>query len=103
MTDAVPGDFSASAAIGSALRRHEPSGPQMSNLYLAPPAAPGMKISQTPDPPSERIGCACPSQKLKSPITRTPRAFGAQTAKAVPVTGSKPFLNGSWPAAPAGL
>ena len=53
---------------------------------MLPGATPGMNSSQTPAPPSERIGCARPSQKLKSPTSLTPRAFGAQTANAVPVS-----------------
>ena len=56
----------------------------MENLYLAPGATPGTNSSQTPAPPSDRMGWARPSQKLKSPTRRTPRAFGAQTANAVP-------------------
>jgi hypothetical protein len=43
-------------AIGSALARHWPSAPRMWNRYLLPTWTPGMKISQTPDEPSERIG-----------------------------------------------
>jgi hypothetical protein len=43
-----------------------------------------MKISQTPDGPSERIGCTRPSQSLKSPTALTRWAFGAQTAKCTP-------------------
>ncbi len=46
-----------------------------------------MNSSHTPDTPSERIGNPRLSQKSKSPVTRTPRAFGAQTAKDTPVTG----------------
>ena len=46
----------------------------------------GMNSSQIPVDPSERIGCAVPSQKLKSPETRTPWAFGAHTAKDTPLT-----------------
>ena len=57
----------------------------MENLYLAPGPTPGTNSSHTPAPPSDRMGWARPSQKLKSPVTRTPRAFGAQTANAVPV------------------
>ena len=49
----------------------------------------GTNSSQTPDAPSDRIGWACPSQKLKSPATRTPRAFGAQTANEDPVTSPR--------------
>src|SRR5204862_2960526 len=83
-TEAVAGGSSASAASGSALARHTPSGPQIAYLYRVPSPAPGTNSSQTPLPPSERIGWVRPSQWLKSPITRTPRALGAQTAKAVP-------------------
>ena len=42
---------------------------------------PGTNSSHTPDAPSERIGKRRPSQRSKSPTTRTLRAFGAQTAK----------------------
>ena len=83
-----PGGVSASAAIGSAFSRQTPSGPQIENLYRVPGPTPGTNSSQTPAPPSDRIGWARPSQKLKSPTTRTPRAFGAQTANAVPVAAS---------------
>ena len=61
-TDAVAGGFSAALAIGSAFSRHTPSGPQIAYLYLAPSVTPGMKSSHTPEPPSERIGYARPSQ-----------------------------------------
>ena len=61
----------------------------MSNLYLVPAWTPGTNSSHTPAEPRDRIGCACPSQKLKSPMTRTPRALGAHTAKDVPVTSPK--------------
>ena len=44
-----------------------------------------MKISQTPDGTSSRIGWTRPSQPLKSPITLTRSAFGAHTAKCTPV------------------
>ena len=47
---------------------------------------PGTNSSQTPDWPSWRIGCSRPSQALNSPLTRTARADGAQTAKDVPLT-----------------
>ncbi len=42
-----------------------------SNLYFAPSSTPGMKSSQIPDEPSERIGCRRPSHELKSPTTAT--------------------------------
>src|SRR5947209_396540 len=83
-TDAVAGGISAEVAIGSAFSRHTPSGPQIAYLYLVPSPIPGTNSSHTPDPPSERIGYARPSQPLKSPVTRTPCAFGAQTANAAP-------------------
>ena len=46
----------------------------------------GTNSSHTPVLPSTRIGCAQPDQPSKSPVTRTPWADGAQTAKLVPVT-----------------
>ncbi|CAM5725219.1 hypothetical protein SFUMM280S_03738 [Streptomyces fumanus] len=73
-------------ASGSARRVCEPSGRVMSNLYSSPSPTPGTNSSHTPDEPSDRIGKPVPSQKLKPPATRTPRAFGAHTAKRVPVT-----------------
>ena len=45
-----------------------------------------------PEPPSERIGWPWPFQWLKSPMTRTPRAFGAQTANEVPVMSPEAVL-----------
>ena len=83
-TDAVAGGVSAALAIGSAFSRHTPSGPQIAYLYLAPSLTAGTNSSHTPDPPSERIGYARPSHPLKSPVTRTPCAFGAQTANDAP-------------------
>ena len=52
-----------------------------------PAPTPGTNSSHTPELPSERIGWAQPAQPSKSPVTRTPCAVGAQTAKLVPVTG----------------
>ena len=46
-----------------------------------PTGEPGTKISYTPISPTLFIGFACLSQLLKSPITETYLAFGAQTAK----------------------
>ena len=46
----------------------------------------GTNSSHTPLLPSDRIGCDAPFQPLKSPTTRMPRALGAHTAKATPVT-----------------
>ena len=46
----------------------------------------GTNSSQTPVLPSTRIGCAHPVQPSKSPVTRTPCADGAHTAKLVPLT-----------------
>src|SRR5438105_11576748 len=69
---------------GSALSRTEPSAPSTSNLYSSPSVISGTNSSQTPELLRLRIGSRRPSQRLKSPTTRTPRAFGAQTAKATP-------------------
>ncbi len=44
-----------------------------------------MKISHTPELPSERIGKYRPSQWLKSPTTETRLALGAQTANDTPM------------------
>jgi hypothetical protein len=55
-------------------------------LVAAAGPMPGTKISQTPVAPRLRIACPRPTQWLNSPTTRTARAFGAQTAKLVPVT-----------------
>ena len=49
-----------------------------------PSARSGMKISQTPDGISRRMTCVRPSHRLKSPMTLTRCAFGAQTAKCTP-------------------
>ena len=46
----------------------------------------GTNSSHTPDVPSWRIGCSRPSQLLNDALRRIPRAEGAQTANAVPVT-----------------
>ncbi len=86
-TDAVSGGFWVAAANGSALVRHSPSAPRIAYLYWVPAPMSGTNSSQTPLEPSVRIGCARPSQWLKSPTTRTPRALGAQTANDVPCTG----------------
>lgn len=43
-----------------------------------------MKISQIPELPRARMALTAPSQPLKSPITCTDRAFGAQTANDTP-------------------
>ena len=61
-TDAVAGGCSVAAASGSAFSRQTPSRPQIAYLYRAPSPTPGMNSSHTPDPPSERIGYARPSQ-----------------------------------------
>jgi hypothetical protein len=61
-TDAVAGGSSVALASGSAFSRQTPSGPQIAYLYLVPSVTPGTKSSHTPEPPSERIGYARPSQ-----------------------------------------
>src|SRR6201986_2603709 len=87
-TDAVAGGISDAAASGSDFSRHTPSGPQIAYLYRVPSVTPGTNSSHTPDPPSERIGDARPSQLLKSPGTRTPCACGAQAASGARNVGS---------------
>src|SRR5579871_896529 len=87
-TDAFAGGTSVWNATGSLFSRSRPSCVRSSNLYFAPSSTPGTNSSQIPEEPSERIGCRRPSHELKSPTTATERAFGAQTANAVPTTPS---------------
>ena len=47
-----------------------------------------VQSSKTPELPTRRIGKSRPSHRQKSPTTLTRRAFGAQTANAVPSTPS---------------
>ncbi len=86
MTDEVAGGTSVRRASGSARSVFEPSGRVISNLYSSPSPMSGRNSSHTPDDPSDRMAWPVPSQKLKVPATRTPRAFGAHTANRVPVT-----------------
>ena len=58
-----------------------------------PMPTPGMKISQTPEEPSERMAWNRPSHWLKSPTTLTRWAVGAQTAKLAPGT---PLIVRKW-------
>src|SRR3954463_5958136 len=78
--DAESGGASVRNAYGSALRRWTPSRGRISNLYRSPGPTSGMKSSQMPVDPMDRMGCRRPSQELKSPTTETERAVGAQTA-----------------------
>ena len=78
-TDAVAGGTSAKRAIGSALSTQSPWRDSSWNLYAVPTPRPGTKSSHTPLLPMERIACEGPSHWLKSPTTRTARAFGAHT------------------------
>src|SRR4029079_19201602 len=87
-TDEFAGGTSVWKASGSLFSRNRPSWVRIPNLYFVPSSTPGTNSSQSPDAPSERIGCRRPSQELKSPTTETERAFGAQTANAVPTTPS---------------
>ena len=84
-TEAVCGGTSVANAIGSAFSCHTPSAPRMRNLYRDPTGTFGRKTSHTPLEPIERNGFARPSQPSKSPVTRTPRAFGAHTANETPL------------------
>src|SRR5699024_50853 len=85
-TEAVAGGTSVARAIGSAFICQDPSENRISYLYFAPALTPGRNTSHTPVVPRDRIAAPRPSHPLKSPTTRTARAFGAQTAKEVPVT-----------------
>jgi hypothetical protein len=55
-----------------------------SNLYKSPFSTPSTKSAHTPVPGMSCMACCSAFQALKSPTTRTSRAFGAQTAKRVP-------------------
>src|SRR5206468_7263169 len=79
--EALSGGNSKAKPNGSDFRITSPYRVSSSNLYRSPTASPGMKISQTPLDPSDRIGCRRPSHALKSPTTLRRRAFGAHTAK----------------------
>ena len=58
-----------------------PNWESMAYLYRAPGPTSGMKASQTPEVPRACKGCSLRFHSLKSPITDTCRALGAQTAK----------------------
>ena len=88
MTEAVAGGVSVANANGSLFILARPSAARISNLYFSHVPSPGTNSSQTPDWPRVRIGWQRPSQRLKSPTTRTLLAFGAQTANEVPDTPS---------------
>src|SRR3954447_12759533 len=79
--EAFSGGSSKAKPNGSDLRITSPCRVSNSNLYRSPRAGPGMKISQMPLEPSDRIGWRRPSHALKSPTTLTRAAFGAHTAK----------------------
>ena len=55
-TEAFSGGTSVAKASGSDFSRQVPSEPSTWKRYRLPTWAPGMKISQTPDEPSDRIG-----------------------------------------------
>ena len=100
--DAVAGGTSAHAASGSIFSRQPPSGPRMRYLYLSPGAASGTNSSHTPLRPIDRIGQpSCGPQPAKSPITRTPRALGAQTANATPPSRARAPSDRPQPLVPA--
>ena len=97
--DAVSGGTSNAEPEGIGLEQHlAVSRPDLELVAVRRRATPGTKISQTPLTPSDRIGCARPSQPLKSPTTLTRCALGAQTAKCTPaappiVIGCAPSLS----------
>src|ERR1700735_2546363 len=87
--EAVAGAASAAFASGSALSGSLlPSPATSANLYRVPGPTRGTNSSHTPDGYRSRIGWRRLSQVLKSPISDTARAFGAQTANRVPRTPS---------------
>src|SRR5688572_16601319 len=74
---------------GSVFCRRDPSTREViSNLYRWPVSTFGTNVSQIPLTPRLFIGCDTASQPLKSPITLTCLALGAQTAKCTPATPS---------------
>ena len=76
--EAVPGRRSAKRAKGSAFIRRRPSGVTMRSLYSAPSCA----CARPCQTPLFSIGSSQVSpQPLKSPVTATPYASGAQTVK----------------------
>ena len=85
--EAVCGGTRSAKANGSALSSSSPTRADL-ELVAGAVADGGKEISQIPDPPSARIMCRRPSQKLKSPTTETERAAGAHTANDVPDTPS---------------
>ncbi len=87
-TDDVAGGTSVWNAIGSAFSRHCAVGAEDRELVAGAAADVGHEQLPHAGLPSWRIGCSRPSQLLNEPFTRTPRADGAQTANAVPVTMS---------------
>src|SRR5919108_5548144 len=81
MTDAVCGGTSNANPNGSLFFRIAPLFVRISYLYLCPSGRSGMNISHTPFGTRCRIACTRPSHALKSPMTLTRSAFGAETAK----------------------
>ncbi len=86
--EAFDGAVSAKRAIGSTFSRHTPSAPRTSYLYRAASQTPSTNRAHTPEPGTKDI--ASPAQELKSPLTRTSCAFGAQSANRVPSTSPRP-------------
>src|SRR5215471_21489333 len=82
--EADRGRTSAANAYGSAfsIRSPRPLG-RMLYLYLPPGPTPATRLSQIPEFARGRSGVALGSQPLKSPITLTASASGAQVAKNV--------------------
>src|SRR5699024_8007413 len=84
MIEAVSGGGSVLHGIGSALSMRWPSLVWMANLYRSPAPMPGIKTSQMPVEPKERMGYCAAFQPQKSPTTETPAALEAHTTTAVP-------------------
>src|SRR5258708_30123992 len=83
-TDAVRGGSSWRKPKGSAFSALCPDGCMIQYLYRAPCPRPGTKPSQIPDEARGLSTCLVFDQPLKSPITWTFLAAGAQTAKNAP-------------------
>src|SRR5699024_12600295 len=84
MIEAVSGGARVLRAIGSALSMRWTALVWMANLYRSPARMPGIKTSQMPVEPKERMGYCAAIQPQKSPKTETKSALRTHTAKALP-------------------
>src|SRR6476661_3990997 len=104
-TEAWRGGASAKAANGSALSMPVRVTREWTwYLYRAPWRTPGTKPSQIPDCSRGCSWLVALSHELKSPITLTESAFGAQTAKVAPSGSAErcaPSFSYRWPCVPS--